>query len=110
MVGRMESASCIDFGGNEIREGCPCVVVSDGDGCIPLENTTLMQFTGLHDKNAHNDIYEGDIIDIEGNVIGNVYETEETYTGRTNCIVATMAADSWGSFVKEAIERGCQYA
>jgi len=70
----------------------------------------LMQFTGLLDKNGLTEIYEGDIIDIDGNIIGNQYENEKLLKEKTNLIIQGFGTKDWGATYKEAMGRGCQNA
>ena len=53
----------------EMANGLP--ILKDFEQYSGLE---LMQYTGLKDKKNLTEIYEGDIIDIKGNVKGNIYE------------------------------------
>lgn len=71
---------------------------------------TLMQFTGLHDRNVPcKEVYEGDIIDANGRVKGNVYESPQVYEEGTDLRIEGMGTEAWRSAESVAMGRGCFY-
>lgn len=73
-------------------------------------NFNLMQFTGLHDKNGLKELYEYDIINKDGLLIGNFYENEVLLEEKTNFLIKRMGCEEWKNTEQEANKRGCYYA
>lgn len=70
----------------------------------------LTQFTGLLDKNGLTEVYEGDIIDIIGNIKGNIYESPQIYERGTDLLIERMGTNKWRSTESIAMGRGCMYS
>jgi len=66
----------------------------------------FVQYTGLKDKKTLTDIYEGDIIDMEGNIRGNIYESPEVYKALTTCVVAGMGYEDWENTKQRLVRQG----
>lgn len=84
-------------------------VLSDNDDLCEREGHSgaiLMQFTGLLDKNGLQEVYENDIIDSEGIIIGNKYEDKNLLEDKTNMLIQGFGGEAWCSTYKEAMERG----
>ena len=67
-----------------------------------------MQFTGLKDKSTPcKDIYEDDIIDKNGKIIGNKYETPALLKDPTNLLIQGFGTKTWCTTYQKTVERGC---
>lgn len=68
---------------------------------------TVGQYTGLKDKINNACIYEGDVLSLNGNIIGNKYENKDLLKSKTNLPIEGICTKKWCSTYKEAIKRGC---
>ena len=84
--------------------------VPNGECDIFCREFELMQFTGLLDASGVNEIYENDIIDMNGNLIGNIYENENLLEEKTNIVIEGMGTKTWQDTQQQINKRGCEYA
>lgn len=67
----------------------------------------VMQYTGLKDKKNLQEVYEGDIIDTEGNIKGNIYEMDK---GKTDFVIQGFGTKTWCETYRRAILLGLKDA
>ena len=73
-----------------------------------VDMETVGEYVGLKDKNTTcQDIYEGDIIDENGKVTGNVYENSPLHERRACLLVQGLGTKTWCATYQEAVARGC---
>jgi hypothetical protein len=70
----------------------------------------IMQFTGLLDKSKDfTEVYEGDIIGVDGLIKGNIYESPQIYKEGIDCLIEGMGTKKWRDTESVAMGRGCKY-
>ncbi len=74
------------------------------------ENIILMQFTGLLDKSEPcKEVYEGDIVDVYGKIIGNKYENP-LVKGDSPIVIEGIGTKNWSKTEASGLARGLKYS
>jgi len=80
------------------------------DGWGNLDNLELMQFTGLLDKSEPcKEVYEGDIVDVYGKIIGNKYESP-LVKGDSPILIEGFGTKDWSKTEASGLARGLKYS
>lgn len=88
-----------------------CDVESGWDIHGEYDTVPVMQFTGLHDKSGNNTcIYEGDIVSLDGILIGNRYENEYLLKDAANLLIEGFGTKTWTKTEQAGLERGLHYS
>lgn len=76
---------------------------------LQCKSVEFLQYTGLKDKNGTGliELYEGDIISSDGNLIGNIYEDNK---GKADLVIPALGTKAWEAAYKEAVDRGFNYS
>lgn len=105
--GMLRSGEWVYGGYVKIKGGAYCILSGecdsyDIDGGVKnilkfnaVKYKTMGEYTGLKSAKDLTDIYEGDIIDMKGNIRGNIYESPEVYKALTTSVVAGMGYKDW---------------
>ena len=74
---------------------------------------SVMQFTGLTDKNGCGNfcLYDGDIVSLDGKIIGNIHETsKDIYEGNSYIVVPKIGTKDWRAAEQRLLDIGFGYS
>ena len=91
-----------------ILDGDEDCSVCESHSLDSLEHVTLMQFTGLTDKNGVEEVFERDIIGEDGFIRGNIYENQ-VQQRPTDLIIPSITGEDWPAAIESAMARGIDY-